>query len=80
MNTPITDAAAGLLVGSPFSDGDHPLVDTARQLERDRARLLESLKIAQRVFQGLSFSDAPINAARKAAADALASLEIKDKP
>ena len=43
-DTPLTDAVAKRLVGYPFSNGDHPLVDHARRLER-------ALKVAEDALQ-----------------------------
>ena len=48
------------------------------QLERDRARLLEALKLCQSSLQKLSFADDETTKARNAAYRVLASLEIKE--
>ena len=82
MNTPITDAEAGYEDGSGCwkyrPNGAYVPADLARQLERDRARLLEALKLCQSSLQKLSFADDETTKARNAAYRVLASLEIKE--
>ena len=74
MNTPITNDAAWEYGRGHFVVG----VDLARQLERDRSRLLEALKLCQSSLQKLSFADDETTKARNAAYRVLASLEIKE--
>lgn len=73
MNTPLTDAA---LFAPGMGNQSEELVnaDFARQLERDRARLLEAL---MKVSKNDPFC---VSSAGNIANAVLASLEIKDTP
>ena len=66
MNTPVTDAAEMGFAHKVIA------ADLARQLERDRARLL---KVIAYVFRATTDISSRVNLEA-----ALASLEIKDKP
>ncbi len=74
MNTPICDAAKESMYG-PSSEGPYEMVhtDLARQLERDRARLLELVRACASLLPDQ-------NPICQEAFSVLASLEIKDKP
>ncbi len=84
MNTPITDASAGYEDGSGCwkykPSGELVYADLARQLERDRARLLEVVNAFHATLTPISILSNAQEQAHIMAADALASLEIKDKP
>ncbi len=76
--TPLTDAVAGKLVGAPFKDGEHPLVDHARRLESALAlaegALLHYTGVVESVNDPKDFTE-KVSDAGNHARDALLAIE-----